>query len=108
MNKRVLPLAAAMVLSTSVLAVSTPAAHAVPSYCSATSAGNGTRAYCYTSAPGTYFRAVAWCRYYISATNTYDYSNFYGPSWLIQGDPGDSYAWCGTGWQFLSPNVQVK
>ncbi|SDP74048.1 hypothetical protein SAMN05421507_113200 [Lentzea jiangxiensis] len=81
-------------------------ATAAPAYCSASQEGNGARAYCYASASGTQYRAVAYCKY-ITPTGSVDYSNFYG-SWVRQGDPGSSYAACGLGWSFLSPNAQTR
>lgn len=107
MNHKVLPVVAAGLLSLSMVAVAAPAAMAVPSYCSAVQYGNGTDAYCYTSAAGTQFRAVASCRYYISATGTYAYTTNYG-AWQIQGDPSHSYAFCSAGWEWRAPDAQTK
>ena len=46
MNRKVLPVLAAGLLSLSMVAVAAPAAMAVPSYCSASQYANGTDAYC--------------------------------------------------------------
>ncbi|WP_410640021.1 hypothetical protein [Amycolatopsis sp. lyj-346] len=87
------------------VALASPAA-AAPAYCSASQSGNGTTAYCYASASGTQFRAVAYCRY-LTPSGSFDYSNFYGV-WRVQGDPLRSTVACGAGWNFVSPNAQVR
>lgn len=107
MFKHIPSLGAAALLALGTIALAAPQASAVPAYCSAGQYGNGATAYCYTSASGTQFRAVATCRYYISATGTYAYSNWYGP-WRIQGDPLSSIATCGTGYSFYSADAQVQ
>lgn len=63
-------------------------------------------AYCYASASGTQFRAVAYCRY-LTPSGSFDYANFHGV-WRVQGDPYHSAVACGAGWSFLSPNTQVR
>lgn len=80
-------------------------AQAVPSGCSASSSGRTVTAYCYTSAAGTYFRAVAQC-YYVTPTGSYDYASWYG-AWQVQGDPLSSTATCGTGWGLLKAEAQT-
>lgn len=81
-------------------------ASAAPNYCSASKYNNGTTAYCYASASGTQFRAVARCRY-LTPSGSFDYSNYYGP-WRTQGDPLSSIAVCAAGWNFFEPNAQLK
>ena len=107
MKSRLVGLAVAGVLASTALAVVTavPAA-AVPSYCSASKSGNGATAYCYTSAAGTQFRAVAACTITTPSGST-DHSNFYG-SWQTQGDPISSLATCASGWAFASANAQTR
>ena len=63
-------------------------------------------AYCYASASGTQFRAMAYCRY-LTPSGSFDYSYFYG-AWRTQGDPLWSTAACGAGWSYVSPNAQVR
>ncbi len=75
------------------IAVAPPASAAPPPYCRASQDGNGAKAYCYTSARGTQFRAVARCKYQ-TPTGSYDYSNFYS-AWQRQGDPNEAIAPCG-------------
>jgi len=101
MRRRLVGLAVAGAFASAALGVigATPAA-AVPSYCSASQSGNGAKAYCYTSAAGTQFRAVAACVIYLSSGAT-DHANFYG-SWQTQGDPYSSLGvsppeWCRSG-----------
>lgn len=107
MKSRIAKTVLAATLTAVGLAVSMAApASAAPAYCSASQSGNGATAYCYASASGTKYRAVAYCKY-VTPTGSVDYSNFYG-AWAIQGDPGSSYAPCGLGWSFLSPNAQTR
>ncbi|CAM4410350.1 hypothetical protein NONI108955_25830 [Nocardia ninae] len=81
-------------------------ASAAPPGCRASQSGNGATAYCYTSASGTQFRAVARCRY-LTPSGSFDYENFFGP-WRVQGNPQSSYAPCGAGWNFVEPNARTK
>ncbi|WET82555.1 hypothetical protein P3102_15770 [Amycolatopsis sp. QT-25] len=87
------------------IAVASPAS-AAPRYCTASPEGNGAKAYCYASASGTQYRAVARCKYQ-TPTGSWDYSNFYS-GWERQGDPGNATVQCGLGWTFLEPNAQVR
>jgi hypothetical protein len=107
MRRRLVGLAVAGAFGSAALGVigAIPAA-AVPSYCSASQSGNGARAYCYASAAGTQFRAVAACVIYLSSGGT-DHANFYG-SWQTQGDPYSSLGTCGSGWSFSSANAQTR
>jgi hypothetical protein len=86
------------------LAISMPA-QAVPTYCTATVSGNTATAYCYASASGSQFRAMARCRY-VTPSGSNDYNTWYG-LWRVQGDPQYSSATCGTGWSLYQPDAQV-
>ena len=101
---RVFAAVAVLTLGTATWAA-TPAA-AGPAYCTANSSGNTVTAYCYTSASGTKFRAVAKCRYQ-TPSGSWDYNNWYG-TWRIQGDPYSSSATCGTGWSLYQADAQVS
>jgi hypothetical protein len=82
-------------------------ASAFPEHCWATrgQGDNAAVAYCYTSASGTRFRGVAYCRY-LTPSGSFDHAYFYGP-WRVQGDSYTSWAACGAGWSLLSVNAQT-
>lgn len=87
------------------LAAAGPAS-ADPSYCSSSWYGtNGSTSYCYTSASGSQFRAVITC-HYTTPSGSVDSNNWYGP-WEVQGDPLNSYVYCGSGWSRWSHNTQT-
>lgn len=107
MNSRTAKIVFAAALTTVGLSISTASpALAAPAGCSVSQSGNGATAYCYASAAGTQFRAVARCRY-LTPTGSWDHADFYGP-WRVQGDHLSSYAACGAGWNFLEPNAQTR
>lgn len=92
MKARGITLAAGTLVLAAVAWLPATQAQAVPANCTANKYGNGATAYCYTSASGSQFRAVAKCRYQTSS-GSYDYSNAYG-TWRTQGDQLNSTATC--------------
>ncbi|WP_433579044.1 hypothetical protein [Nocardia brasiliensis] len=107
MEYRIAKILLATTLTTVGLSISMAApAAAAPPGCTVSESGNTVTAYCYSSASGTQFRAVARCRY-LTPSGSYDYNVFYGP-WKRQGDFASSEAACGLGWNLREPNAQTR
>ncbi|MEU7790833.1 hypothetical protein [Amycolatopsis sp. NPDC049159] len=108
MNSRTAKAVVAATLTAAGLSVSlaSPAAAAVNGCTTAKYGNNGSMAYCIASAPGSQFRAAAYCKY-LTPTGSEDHNFFYG-AWRKQGDEIYSSVVCGAGWIYLSPDVQTK
>lgn len=106
MKNRAASLSAFVVIVAMASFVPAVQASAVPAYCSASQSGNGATAYCYTSASGSQFRAVAGCSYTTPSGST-DHTNAYGP-WETQGDPVHSLAQCSSPYGVYSANAQTR